>query len=150
MSMGSDLNDSRLHARFWTYVHPNEQTGCWEWTGTKRRRGYGKFRLNLVDYVAHRFAYENLVGTIPAGMQIDHLCRVTGCVNPAHLEPVSQQENMRRAQIARGALPDHCKHGHAYTPANTYFNPHSESRVCRTCQNKTWRRYDAKRQAVTP
>lgn len=138
-----DFGDQRLPPRFWSKVTINPETGCWEWTASVRRRGYGRYGGANNQLPAHRVSYEALIGPIPDGLQIDHLCRVTGCVNPAHLEPVTQQENIRRAKRVRGTLPDHCRRGHAYTPENTYLNPSGGYRVCRTCQNETWRRYDA-------
>ena len=72
-------------ARFWTKV--NKSSGsCWLWVGGISRYGYGEFWHNGGNYRAHRFSYELLVGPIPEGLQIDHLCRVRNCVNPARLE----------------------------------------------------------------
>ncbi len=100
-------------ARFWSKV--NKTTDCWLWTGTilkssvQSRNGYGLFHPrqregspNLV--YAHRYAYEAIKGPIPAGLQIDHLCRVHNCVNPDHLEAVTQLENMRRGREARALV----------------------------------------------
>lgn len=78
---------------FWSYVFFHED-GCWEWTGAKTAAGYGQFTRRK-EY-AHRHAYEDLVGPIPEGLVIDHLCRNPSCVNPDHLEPVTQRENIRR------------------------------------------------------
>lgn len=74
---------------------------CWQWTGSCDKDGYGKFRFNNRHFRAHRFVWELLVGPIPDGLVIDHLCRNTGCVNPDHLEPVTNEENLRR-----GLLPE--------------------------------------------
>lgn len=71
--------------------------GCWGWTGVHNARGYGHIGRNGTTVKAHRAAYELYVGPIPAGLQLDHLCRNKGCVNPAHLEPVTGAENCRRA-----------------------------------------------------
>src|ERR1019366_4519713 len=81
--------------RFLKFVLPEPNTGCWLWTGGLNRGGYGQF-MTPPCTVAHRVAYELFVGPIPEGLQLDHLCRVRSCVNPQHLEPVSQQENIRR------------------------------------------------------
>ena len=67
---------------FWTKVEPEPNSGCWLWTGYTNRDGYGCFRRDLL---AHRFAYELYRGAIPAGLTLDHTCRVRSCVNPAHL-----------------------------------------------------------------
>lgn len=77
--------------------------GCWEWQGLKNAKGYGELFVEKKHLKAHRVAYELLVGPIPEGLTIDHLCRNTGCVNPEHLEPVTNQENRRRAVAHRRA-----------------------------------------------
>lgn len=81
-------------ARFWPKVQKGES--CWEWTGARDAKGYGKFCLNRQVAYAHRFAYETLVGQIPDGMTIDHLCANKPCVNPSHMEIVTLEENTRR------------------------------------------------------
>ena len=84
-------------------INPNQDTGCWLWTGSGDSNGYGQIRVAGRTIQAHRFTYSELVGTIPAGMVIDHLCHNRRCVNPEHLEVVTQQVNSwRRA----GADPD--------------------------------------------
>ena len=86
-------------ARFWSYVEKTD--GCWEWTGAKDGDGYGHLTIAGRVVGAHRFAYELLVGPIPEGLEIDHLCRNRACVKPADLEPVTRAENLRRAREAR-------------------------------------------------
>lgn len=89
-------------ALFWAKVDKDGPDGCWLWTGFRRPAGYGQTGRNRGSAKqAHRVAYEMLVGPIPAGMELDHLCRMTPCVNPAHLEPVTPAENRRRAIRAR-------------------------------------------------
>lgn len=107
---------------------------CWLWTGTLTWDGYGLFRHEGRRSGAHRFAYEFFVGPIPAGMQIDHLCRVRNCVRPDHLEPVTPGENTRRGAAALGS---HCKNGHEYT-----FDRHGH-RICGECRNESRRRRKA-------
>lgn len=80
--------------RFWAKV--NKTGDCWLWTGW-RTNGYGRFTTNGKNWRAHRFAFEEMRGPIPEGLQLDHLCRVRHCVNPDHLEPVTRQQNMLRA-----------------------------------------------------
>jgi hypothetical protein len=88
-------------ARFWSKV---DRTGdCWKWTAGLTGSGYGRFRWDGGEVAAHRFAYELLVGAIPDGLQIDHLCRNRACVNPAHMEPITQRENILRG-VGRAAL----------------------------------------------
>jgi hypothetical protein len=128
---------------------------CWPWTmGT--RDGYGQLgKRPCVG--AHRFAYEHFVGPIPAGYSIDHLCHAADlecpggreclhrrCVNPAHLEAVTQRENILRSSLTMpfvNAAKTHCPRGHEYTPENTYRNPgKANSRDCRTCRRARYGR----------
>lgn len=69
---------------------------CWLWLGSLNNAGYGKLTVRRVNLYAHRFAHECLVGPVPEGLELDHLCRVRRCVNPDHLEPVTRSENVRR------------------------------------------------------
>lgn len=95
--------------RFWSRID-KAADGCWNWTGAMLASGYGSLRVDNHAHVVHRFAWELLRGPIPDGLQVDHLCRNRRCCNPDHLEPVTQQENLRRAREAaallRGARPD--------------------------------------------
>jgi HNH endonuclease len=76
---------------------------CWRWLGARSSTGYGTFEVSLDRVVSpHRFAYEQLVGPIPAGLVLDHLCRHRLCVNPNHLEPVTNADDLRRGRVARG------------------------------------------------
>lgn len=71
--------------------------GCWVWNGTRTRAGYATMSVECKTVYVHRWAYEHFVGPIPKGLELDHLCRNTRCVNPDHLEPVTHAENNRRA-----------------------------------------------------
>lgn len=124
------LTGGSLRARLLRRV-TKDDNGCWLWANVAPN-GYGKIQYRgsdgkLVYVSTHRLAYELLVGLIPAGLTIDHLCRVRNCCNPEHLEAVTQQENTRRAK----ALITHCPQGHEYTPENTYGAP--AKRGCKTC-----------------
>ena len=115
-------------------------SGCWEWTGAVDLHGYGYLTIgSRLDGTrrkakAHRVAYEALVGPVPEGLDLDHLCRNRGCVNPEHLEPVTRRENLRRGLglIGEQLGRDCCAHGHPYSSANTYLS--KGARVCRRCK----------------
>jgi hypothetical protein len=114
--------------------------GCWIWQGRLDRSGYGELRLKGTPSktpLAHRISYEVFVGRIPAGYQIDHLCRVRSCVNPDHLEPVTPRENTLRSPLAitaQYARQDSCKRGHPFDEKNTYIRTRGSGRTCRACQ----------------
>lgn len=112
------------------------KSGCWLWTARLNRNGYGMFMDpdSKRSRVAHRYAYEVARGPIPEGLQLDHLCRVRHCVNPDHLEAVTQRENLLRGETltAKAAAATHCPANHPYAGDNLYINPKGE-RLCRAC-----------------
>ena len=116
---------------------------CWIWTATKNHHGYGQMGIadGRLDG-AHRVSYELHHGSIPAGMVIDHLCRVPSCVNPHHLEAVTQTVNVLRgtSPMAYNAKKTHCKRGHEFTPENTVLDKKSRRR-CKTCSSDNKKRY---------
>lgn len=112
--------------RFWLNVEgADNPAACWGWQGVKIPTGYGQLCVEGKMVGAHRLAYEILVGPIPEGLVIDHTCRNTGCVNPAHMEPVTNKENVLRGVgvTAENARKTHCSDGHELTPENTYTKP---------------------------
>lgn len=128
--------------RFWSKVERGD--GCWLWRAGLTTNGYGKYWVADTTVVAHRYAYELLVGAIPAGAQLDHLCRNRRCVRPDHLEPVTSRENNLRGigHAARNAAKSSCVNGHAFTPENTYVRPDGLGRrQCRACARLAQRRY---------
>lgn len=123
---------------------------CWLWAGAHSDTGYGSFRADGRNVGSHRFAYELLVGPVPMGLHIDHLCRVRSCCNPAHLEAVTKAENDRRGMSPFGinAQKTHCIRGHEFTLANTYVRPDGDGHQCRTCKREDSRRRAAQRRAA--
>lgn len=137
--------------RLSTFIARVDNTGgpnaCWPWLGNTDRYGYGRFGKNAAG--AHRIAYELMVGPIPDGLSIDHLCHNADttcaggitcqhrrCVNPMHLQAVTNRENLRRSRHVRppvNAVKTHCRYGHPFDEANTYRSPrgYRECRVCR-------------------
>ena len=134
--------------RFWAKVDKSGPNGCWLWTASTRR-GYGHFWWNGRLCLAHRVSWTLLRGEIPEGLTLDHLCRVHGCVNPDHLEPVTQKVNTLRGDTfpRRNSEKTHCAHGHRFTLENTrWTRVHGcTARVCRTCKREQTRRRDQKR-----
>lgn len=122
---------------------PNDPDGCWRWSGARNARGYGRMGTNRAEWwYAHRYAYERFVGDIPAGLVIDHLCRNTGCVNPAHLEAVTHAVNLRRGQGLTGqrSRQTHCLRGHLFDADNTGYRPNG-TRKCIACAKARRRGY---------
>lgn len=113
-------------------------SGCWDWTGSFSPLGYARFSTTNGPRAAHRLVYEVFHGPVPPELDLDHLCSNRGCVNPAHLEPVSHQENLMRGDtiVARQAAQTHCVNGHEFTPENTRIRPYSGGRACRACDRK--------------
>jgi hypothetical protein len=122
---------------------PEPNTGCWLWTGHVMRHGYGLAWFMGKKKLAHRLSFEAFGGESPEGAQLDHLCRVRCCVNPAHLEPVSCRTNLLRGETlaAANAARTHCKRGHPFDDANTYRC--RGSRCCRICRRDRRRLRDA-------
>jgi hypothetical protein len=154
-------------AGFWDRV--DFTSDCWLWMGAQNGKGYGRADVILdgallPDRRCHRISYQWLVGPIPTGFELDHLCHTYDigcpggltcqhrrCVNPAHLEPVTSVENTLRGRSASAlnAAKTHCKRGHELTPENTQLivSDARRSRNCRTCIRTKRRIYDAVRRS---
>lgn len=139
--------------RFWVKV---DKTGCcWRWTASLDAGEHGQFNLGTTAdgkkliRRAHRISYTWLVGPIPDGLVLDHLCRHRECVNPKHLQPVTHWENIMRGvgpSPVNAAKPK-CKYDHEFTPENTWINPKTGWRQCRTCFRRRGDEVRAKRLA---
>lgn len=138
------------YTRFWANCQLSDATlsrisfdpsGCWLWVGRVTGRGYGSWHRSGHPALAHRYVYEEVVGAIPPGLTLDHLCGVPLCVNPDHLEPVTIQENLARRDNAyltrrwaeHRLTLTHCPKGHEFSDANTYLRPDG-ARICRECR----------------
>ena len=140
-----------LAARFLDKIEPEPNSGCWLWAGTLvEPSGYGVFAVKRKSVQAHRVSYEIHVGPIPEGLQLDHLCRVRCCVNPAHLEPVTHRENgLRGVGICAGfARRTHCLNGHELIEGNLVrIRNRATARHCKTCRYAANARYIATKAA---
>lgn len=141
-----DLFDERLPTRFWNKVSPEPNSGCWFWVGAltsdseTSTGGYGSIMgpIGTATVYAHRWIMEVVSGPIPDGMQVDHrVCQNRCCVNPAHLEVVTQLINVQRGEKANRT---HCPNGHEYTSENTRHRNFTradgsigKTRACREC-----------------
>lgn len=126
-----------LHLKFWEHVYTEPNTGCWLWGGKLDTKGYGMITVpannkpGFKHLRAHRVGYELVVGPIPQGLDLDHLCKVKCCVSPYHLEPVTRKENTIRYY---GPRP-FCKNGHELSGYNLRVNAKGH-RFCRQCHRE--------------
>ena len=112
------------------------------YAGYKNGEGYGQKTIRLDgkqhNFKVHRLMYESILGVIPDGLVLDHLCKTTSCINPEHLEPVSVKENVRRGKL----VTKYCSKGHEYTPDSTHYTPHKNgymTKKCRECFKRIYR-----------
>ena len=142
-----------IESRFWSKVKTPLGIGeCWEWLGIKDAHGYGKFNIHNQMKMAHRVSYEMMLGTIPDGMELDHLCRNRGCVNPHHVEPVTHAENVLRGDSpqAINTRKTHCPKGHPLEGSNLeQYAVKIGLRRCRTCKREHDRRYRNSLKAIS-
>lgn len=120
-----------------------KKNGCWIWKGAVFKSGYGQLRIggrNGRLMRAHRVSYECFREKISDGLEIDHLCRNTLCVNPDHLQAVTHSINMQRR---RDSGLNYCKHGHRWNKKTTYVRPDNGRRECRKCIKVRKMRYNS-------
>lgn len=133
--------------------HYVDENGCWIWTAARNELGYGHLTIGawltgkIHTRKAYAVAYEELVGPVPDGLELDRLCRVPACINPAHLEPVTHRENTRRGEQGQWQRnKTHCPQGHPYDEKNTYMVPGDRwHRRCRACRAAAERRRTAEK-----
>lgn len=140
-------------ARFWAKVDKNGPVpkyrphlgACWLWTACVNAKGYGQMAVRQGSTLAHRISFALSGGIVSDGMQIDHLCRVRGCVNPKHLEVVTPRTNTRRGYSPSGmhARKTYCVHGHPLSGYNLRIT--ERQRFCRACVREAQRRYQARK-----
>ena len=130
--MAVNFGDPRVPEPLWDKVVISE-SGCWIRTEGLTDKGYAKLYHDGKRHRAHRLYYTLLAGPIPEGLVLDHLCRVRNCVNPDHLEPVTQLVNVRRGRSGQPQLAKtHCPHGHPYSGSNLSINSKG-GRRCKEC-----------------
>ena len=130
--------------RFLAFVMPVTESGCWIWTGSCDRKGYGRFTLPGHSSLAHRISFELYKSVIPFNMCLDHLCHVRCCVNPDHLQIVGHKETVTQGGSGyrlKTQSQTHCKIGHPLSEAYTFIQNSGMRRQCRICRAKTARRY---------
>lgn len=143
----------QVQAAFEAKYIPEPNSGCWLWLGALNNKGYAQLavaqkRNGTRSELAHRLAFTWAKGPIPTGKVLDHLCRVTCCVNPDHLDVVTQRVNILRGEslFAKNAVKTHCKRGHLLDALNTYRPPGrmragKPARQCAECRRQAKRRH---------
>lgn len=121
--------------------HTEKRKGCWVWTRATDQNGYGRTNVAGQSMGAHRATYSLMVGPIPAGHHVHHVCQNKPCVNPTHLQPITPADHNRLR------VRTHCLHGHEFDSVNTYRTP-AGSRACRKCTARRQREYQARKKAA--
>ena len=122
--------------RLFDKIEFEPMSGCWLWVGYVMPNGYGQAWRNGRVTSAHRVIYECAVGPVSPSLVLDHLCRTPQCVNPRHLDPVTDKVNLARGKPGEMAARSQCSVGHPFDSENTYVNPASRGRRCRACRHK--------------
>ena len=155
------VKDRKKNPNAWRPLMPRvmakvatDKNGCWVWQGYTTDRGYASIMWNGEQWLVHRAVYTELIGPIPDGLVLDHLCENPSCANPMHLEAVTQYDNLARSHgfIQMHGMQTHCKYGHEFTPENTDLRPQSMgrpgfARFCKQCKAESWQRQKARKSA---
>src|SRR5690606_1904894 len=135
------MDVTELSNRILVRIITNSESGCWLWVGDTRN-GYGRIRTyankKVTYHRAHRYVYEILVGPIPEGYHLHHICENTLCVNPEHMEPKTQEEHNKIHHAKES-----CLHGHIFTAENTYIRSNG-TKSCRACNRERNKKYNQK------
>lgn len=129
---------TNIYPSFWEKIDKVSTAPCWKWLGLHHPKGYARTGSKMLGTrIAHRVTYLIMRGEIPKGLELDHLCRNRGCVNPDHLEAVTHEVNVQRGisgEVARARQKGktHCKWGHPYSQENTIIKK-TGARGCHTC-----------------
>lgn len=146
--MSCKFGDERLPERFWSKVYPEPNTGCWLWGGFVAPNGYGSYWADGTNCHAHRYIKLKEQELESSELVVDHLCKTRDCVNPEHLDLVTQKENIKRGDT--GTHPNtgshnrnktRCPQGHEYSLDNTFVVPKTGHRKCITCKRERNREY---------
>jgi hypothetical protein len=133
---------NKLPPRFWNKIELHPNGDCWQWKAGKTL-GYGRFWLDGRTRNVHTLIYEAFYGPVPEGFQVDHLCRVTDCLKPGHLEAVTPRTNVLRSLnlAAQNAAKTHCPKGHLLAGDNLRKSDLDlyGHRNCRICRNENQR-----------
>lgn len=127
------------------------ENGCWSYQGSHNNKGggYCQFSINNKSIYTHRFMFEYYYGELDSSLVIDHLCKNSRCVNPNHLEQVTQKQNCNRGLVGSNmSTKTHCPQGHEYTEENTYSYKSKQglfSRHCRICNLDHQREYEKRK-----
>lgn len=130
------MNDLYLYAKRIFNKYKILESGCWEWQKGKTKAGYGQVTLSGKRQYAHRVMYVLFYGEIEIGKIVDHICNNPSCINPKHLQAISQLDNTIRSQIAipaKNKRKTHCKNGHEFTLENTYTRQRANRNIERDC-----------------
>lgn len=146
----AELFDPRLPDRFWDKIEVIPFCGCWIWVGCQNAKGYGRIGWPVPGSrrktrLTHVVAFEVLSGDVPAGLDLDHICRTHSCCNPYHLEPVTRLVNIWRGVRKDGQT--RCKNGHPLDEINAPWRKNGKgirARKCKTCNRVARRKYDAR------